>query len=327
MRDALRFFRLVELNFLEEKDRRTLSTLKFFRKAPMSQRLSHFTTHKNVRLKKDKAAKNISYSSDVHFLRGLFDQRFSLETLREILSENGDDMDVTIDILMLEERQSDRDSSREHLNIDSAAAELAALFPDILPSKLEAVLNRNAFNMEESVEEVLKERDTSFQSTITSDAELSILCEIFQAEPISNLERALRNANGNLEQSIQLLSLTERDCDGGCIPQGYPCMKHTDFVATSRKTGPMPRISSNVQKFNIGSSSLGGASSTPKQSTGNPIVEVRKPIKAADWREARESAHALARERAVLFHKAASAFRRGDQTGRGSAQFYADEVF
>jgi hypothetical protein len=220
------------------------------------------------------------------------------------------------------------DSSKSDDEDDSpvkrAKETVALMFPDEPSHLIESILNRNSFDVEASIDEILRYKESCSTSNHTNDANLSRLCEIFEGESISLLTSALKDANGSLDGAIQAISskddaLKAKACDGSCIEMGFPCFQHSGLFESGRGKTAMSKLSKGTRKFLV-SSNLTGSPSLISQSSEDG--DGKKDL-VKDPQAARDAATHIASERAILFHKAANAFSRKE---RGTASFFADEV-
>lgn len=338
-----------------------------------TNRLAHFKagasakgTRKLVLKKQPELTREetIRFSEEVNFLFGLFDQHFPLSQVHQIYQTCAEDIDKAIDELMsLDALGLDgsllavSDSSKDVDQLASARQELSEMFPEETCGYLEAKLIANSINVQAATDDILQEQSKSAEKT-GHDLNISKLAEMFPAIQLKTLEKVLIEANGDLEDAVQCLLTGEEGilsdetskekgppnpiCKGECISQGFPCLRHSEFVATakSQPSKIMPRISNTPGKSTtfrlvsgvagplIQSALYANSSSSPQ----NDVAGSKVPEQLlAEAQTAREAAKNLAKERTALFHKAASVFTRpgGNSkiAGWGSAQYYADEVY
>jgi hypothetical protein len=164
----------------------------------MSNRLAHFNDKPPQRVRLKKSMKEIAktFPDSIHFLNGLFDNNYSLEYLHTVFTDNEKDIDRVIDLLILEDARETQGNCEEKSIVEIAKATVARMFPDESPFNIESILNRNAFNVAASIDEILRTREPS--ASTDDDANLCMLSEIFEGVSISLLDSALKDAGGSL---------------------------------------------------------------------------------------------------------------------------------
>ncbi|KAJ3279924.1 hypothetical protein HK104_001064 [Borealophlyctis nickersoniae] len=213
--------------------------------------------------------------------------------------------------------------------------DLQSMFPDHAYVTIQSALSTHKGNTERAVETLLRlSTETIASRTNESDQDVATLTEIFPDRSTDDILAALRDSD--LETAVAKLSITRpswkpesinwvapknemgmgsRPARSMLVPSGLSEESFSVALGRSRKTHQPGYLPSNLDQSDAKPVSpviKHGVSASPYDyDYGDPV-------------DLRNQAQALRKERENAFRKAATAFRKGDLTGKGSAAYYSE---
>ncbi|KAJ3015980.1 hypothetical protein HKX48_004279 [Thoreauomyces humboldtii] len=230
---------------------------------------------------------------------------------------------------------------------------LSAMFPDFCQRTIAASLVTSEDDISAAVDALSRLSLSNPPAVPKFDEQLAALLDMFPDHDMELLEWALEISKGDLERAIEELSGPQRKpeapCDGKCIAKGYPCLLHARVHKKARPASATTSMGTNkgtVQKTSRASSATstktgrnvltiaGHGSSVGRGSVTSSPEGPEKKLRLStyagsaqghDAQHYRQLAQEYREQRNENFRRAASAFRKGDLTGRGSAAYYSQE--
>ncbi|KAI8821827.1 uncharacterized protein EV422DRAFT_527165 [Fimicolochytrium jonesii] len=247
-----------------------------------------------------------------------------------------------------EETTHPRGSSQPPRYAESMEA-LTAMFPSHTHKTITSALKTHYGDVDRATTSLAKlmldETGASQTCDDGSDSALAVLVDVFPNHNVDILKRTLRRTGGVDAAVVALSGGPDKETKAAWSGKGslFVDTEDGDVAGTPRKSGKKGNGSWNT-KTSLGENkiwtlSMTGASvaSSPRFS-GPPAVESPKPgllspqtptnKHATTWqdpKELRQMAHEVRDSRNELFRRAATAFRKGNLTGKGSAAYYSDE--
>ncbi|KAJ3145095.1 hypothetical protein HDU86_001147 [Geranomyces michiganensis] len=239
------------------------------------------------------------------------------------------------------------------LGHDDAVGILAAMFPLLSHKSIEQTLRTNANDVDAAANVLARASISGDCPRHDQDAALATLIDIFPDHDISALTRELARWD-NVDSAIAALARPSPppafSCDGICILDGFPCILHAHEAKSSGTRGSRTPESSKISRgspsatvkpprsvtvltagrgASLSAARLAGGSSSP-QSVQESAAAIQPRLSTLarpddDYKQLREFAEEARRNRNDHYRRAATAFRKGDLTGRASAAFYAEE--
>ncbi|KAJ3171132.1 hypothetical protein HDU88_008168 [Geranomyces variabilis] len=233
---------------------------------------------------------------------------------------------------------------------EDGTAILTAMFPLLSHKTIEDALRLNSNKVDRAADALAQSSLGGSSASHDNDVALATLIDIFPDHDIAALRRELARWD-NVDSAIAALARPSPppafSCDGICMADGFPCIVHARDSAggartpkSSKASNGTPTAAANSPRSvtvlvagrgaSISAARRAGDASSPLQQhdAGGAAIQPRLSTLARpndDPQRLREFAEEARRNRNDHYRRAATAFRKGDLTGRASAAFYAEE--
>ncbi|KAJ3184739.1 hypothetical protein HDU87_004144 [Geranomyces variabilis] len=234
---------------------------------------------------------------------------------------------------------------------DDGTAILTAMFPLLSHKTIEDALRTNGNKVDRAADVLAQSSLGGGSARHDNDVALATLIDIFPDHDIGALSRELARWD-NVDSAIAALARPSPppafSCDGICMADGFPCIVHAREArggartpkASAKHSIRIPTAAANSPRSvtvlvagrgaSISAARRAGdtSSTLQQQEAGESAIQPRLSTLARpddDPQRLREFAEEARRNRNDHYRRAATAFRKGDLTGRASAAFYAEE--